>query len=169
MSNSVLHLAFPLTRPCSCNSQDVTGLPNSNFQPKNCLMTLPAFPFIDSFRFQVSFFLRENLNLADLPIDDDEVQICPQLENFTKKPSSTKENKLSVIFHQQSDVMKSIFFQMALMTSTSPEAQNVKILTKKRFEEKPMSVHGMPTMNFQNLTLIHFVYPRVWILPLFLY
>ena len=56
--------------------------------------------------------------------------------------------------------VQSVLFQIALTSSTRQPRKKVNILTKNPFQKRPMICSNMPIPSFENLALIHFIYPK---------
>merc|ERR1712141_370590 len=56
--------------------------------------------------------------------------------------------------------LQSVLFQIALTSSTRQPRKKVNILTKNPFQKRPMICSNMPIPSFENLALIHFIYPK---------
>merc|ERR1711993_101955 len=56
--------------------------------------------------------------------------------------------------------VQSVLFQIALTSSTRAPRKKVNILTKNPFQKRPMICSNMPIPSFENLALIHFIYPK---------
>merc|ERR1739844_868533 len=119
MSQSVLHLAFPISSRQSDDSSPQSPEPSDedllNYQEKGQIFCL------DQERRQSLF-----------------------------------------LYKDQNDIfsVQSVLFQIALTSSSGQPRKKVNILTKNPFQKRPMSCSDMPIPSFENMALIHFIYPK---------
>ena len=78
-------------------------------------------------------------------------------------PISDQERRQSLfLYKDQNDIfsVQSVLFQIALTSSSGQPRKKVNILTKNPFQKRPMSCSDMPIPSFENMALIHFIYPK---------
>ena len=83
-------------------------------------------------------------------------------------PISDQERRQSLFLYKDpNDIfsVQSVLFQIALTSSSGQPLlgqprKKVNILTKNPFLKTPMSCSDMPIPSFENMALIHFIYPK---------
>ena len=83
-------------------------------------------------------------------------------------PISDQERRQSLFLYKDpNDIfsVQSVLFQIALTSSSGQPLlgqprKKVNILTKNPFLKRPMSCSDMPIPSFENMALIHFIYPK---------